>query len=315
MLGEHMAQPAPKPRRVRIWPLVALGTALFFLFGGLGYYLASLFSLPGVDFPIPGIEGRLEPLNLLVIGSDQRQKEPGRADTLMVVFLDPELDRVSVLSIPRDTLAHVPGHGQTKIAHAHAYGGPELAMKAVEELLGIPIDHYLEVNFEGFIAAVDALGGVEIEVDQRMYYPQEGINLKPGRQRLNGKDALAFVRFRGYPEGDIERIRHQQEFLLALAEEALGWKGLLKSPQLVQTLYSCVRTDLSLAKILTLAKGIRDLTPQNVYVALLPGTPSYVHGVSYWVPDYSKLKATLAELQGSSSNPHHAQAKEPEKGI
>lgn len=314
-MGEDfLAQPASRPRRrVRPWSLVALVLLVFFSFGALGYYLAGLFALQPVKVPFPGIGVAMKPMNILVMGSDQRKNEPSRADTLMLVFLDPAADHIGVLSIPRDTYAYVPGYGETKIAHAHAYGGPELAMEAVEGLLGVPVDHYVEVNFDGFAAIVDTLGGIEIDVDRRMYYPEEGINLKPGRQRLNGKDALAFVRFRGYPEGDIERIRHQQRFLMALVDEALSLKGILKSPELIQKLYTYVKTDLSLGEMLTLAKALRGLDSGSVSMAMLPGTPRYLNGVSYWVPDPAEVQATLASLKAPPPA-SQAQAKEENLG-
>ncbi|MGB9886592.1 MAG: LCP family protein [Moorellales bacterium] len=297
-------------RRLRVWPLIVLLALAFFASGGLGYYLASVSSLSPLVVPIPGVTNRPQPMNLLVLGVDRRETERGRADTLMLVFLDPAAGRVGVLSLPRDTYVVVPGHGRTKLAHAHAYGGPELAVETVEGLLGVPVDHYLEVDFASFVRLVDLLGGVEIEVPQRMYYPPEGIDLKPGRQRLNGEDALALVRFRNYPEGDIGRIRQQQRFLLALMDQMVSLRGVLKSPQLLQELYGLVKTDLSWTELLSLAKVFSDLEGSHLSLALLPGTPDYINGVSYWIPDTERLRSTLAELQNPPTA-NQAQAKEP----
>lgn len=311
-MGEdYLAQPEPrtKQRRLRVWPLVSLILLVFFSFGTLGYYLAGLLAFVPVDVSLPGFGAAVEKMNILVIGSDQRKNEPSRADTLMLVMADANAPHVGVLSIPRDTYLNVPGHGETKVAHAHAYGGPDLAVQTVEAFLGVPVDHYLEINFEGFAAIVDTLGGIELDVERRMYYPEEGINLKAGRQRLNGKDALAFVRFRDYPEGDIERIRHQQRFLLALADEALSLKGILKSPRLLQELYTYVKTDLSLNEMLSLAKALRNLRPEQVSLALLPGEPRYLHGVSYWMADPAEVQTVLASLQQAPGGTE-AQAKE-----
>jgi len=282
---------------------------VFLVFGGLGYYLASLTVVSPLGVRIPGVASRPQPMNLLVLGVDRRENERGRADTLMLVFLDPATSRVGVLSLPRDTYVQVPGRGRTKLAHAHAYGGAELAAETVEGLLGVPVDHYLEVDFAGFERLVDLLGGVEIEVPQRMYRPEEGIDLRPGKQRLDGEDALAFVRFRDYPEGDIERIRMQQRFLLALVDQAVSLRNLLRSPQLLQQIYALVETDLPMGDLLSLAKIFSNLENYDLSLALLPGKPSYINGVSYFLPDTEQIRPTLAELQSPPSG-NQAQAKE-----
>ena len=105
---------------------------------------------------------------------------------------------------------------QDKINHAMAYGGIPLILDSVENLLNIKIDHYVKVNFDGFINVIDALGGVNIEVPCRMYKPLEAIDLLPGYQTLSGSEALAFVRWRGDGTGDYGRIERQQEFLTAV---------------------------------------------------------------------------------------------------
>lgn len=311
--GNCLARPAPKARRKKKWwPLVLLVLAVFLGSGSLGFAVAGRMATMGMDptglIP-PGLAGWTQPTTILVMGSDQRKDEAARADTLMLVWLDPKVPRIGVLSIPRDTYAQVPGHGYTKINHARVYGGPSMSVNAVEGLLGVPVDHYLDVNFEGFAAIVDALGGIELDVERRMYYPAEGINLKPGRQILNGKDALGFVRFRNYPEGDIERIRHQEKFLLALADQALSLKGVMKSPQLIESLYAHVKTDMSLTDMLALAKAMRNLDSSQISLAMLPGEPQYKEGISYWIADPKEILEAVTDLETPPAS-NEAQAKE-----
>jgi len=174
---------------------------------------------PGLTTPRPavGIVQRLrEPfpgrtrINVLLLGSDDLDNI-GRSDTIMVLSLNPRLKHVAVLSIPRDSRVEVPGHGLDKINSAYAYGGVELAQKTVEQFLGVHIDYYAQVDFNAFVEAVDELGGVDIDVPdpfgtgkgmvKHTYY--ESINLKPGYQHLDGKQALQFARYRD--DSDIER--------------------------------------------------------------------------------------------------------------
>ena len=127
-----------------------------------------------------------------------------------------------MLSIPRDSRVKIDGHGWDKINHAYAYGGSKLSKSVVEKLLGIPIEYTVVMNFQGFVRMIDALGGVTIDVEKRMYYsdPYDDdrglyIDLHPGVQKLNGKAAIEYVRYRD-EEGDIGRVARQQKFLTAL---------------------------------------------------------------------------------------------------
>lgn len=287
-----------KKRRLHVLHLVFLVLIVFLGFAYLGFYLAGNFhgsqALVGFN-PLPTILKR-EPVNILILGVDQRRNEPSRADTILVAFVDPRVPQVNLLSIPRDTYTNVPGVGMTKINHAHAYGGPELTMEVVEALLGVPVNRYVEVNFEGFARIIDILGGIELEVDRRMYYPPEGIDLKPGRQVLNGENALAFVRFRGYPEGDIGRIEHQQQFLLALADQILQARNLLRLPELVTEVRKNVRTNMELTEMVSLAQSLKDMPAGSLLTRTLPGEPRYIRQVSYWVPDTEKLERVVQQF-------------------
>jgi LCP family protein required for cell wall assembly len=139
-------------------------------------------------------------VNILLLGIDARNGETiSRSDTIILASIDPELKRVAMVSIPRDTkISGSSAGGMDKINAANVIGGPQLAVSKVEELMGEKIDYYIEVDFKGFKQIIDTVGGVDINVDQKMYKPSEGINLKPGQQRLDGDGALAFVRYRDY---------------------------------------------------------------------------------------------------------------------
>ncbi|MCX5973770.1 MAG: LCP family protein, partial [Coprothermobacterota bacterium] len=152
-------------------------------------------TLPAIPTPAfaPG-----ERLNLLFVGSDARPYEiaagfDARADTLLFVSLDPAMPKAFVVSIPRDSLVEIPGYGLDKINAALAYGGISLLTETVAQLLHQSIQYYVALHFESFARVVDILGGVELNVETRMYYPKEGIDLYPGLQQLNGEQSLAFV--------------------------------------------------------------------------------------------------------------------------
>jgi LCP family protein required for cell wall assembly len=179
------------------------------------------------SIPIPDIENELDkvdpgsPQTILVLGSDRRfgdGKIPPRSDTIIVVRLDPDKNATAILSIPRDLRVDIPGHGRDKINAAYAEGGPRLTVRTVKQLLMLPISHVVNVNFGGFQRAVNRLGCVYVDIDRRYFNANGGpggyatIDLKPGYQKLCGKDSLDFVRYR-HTDDDFVRAARQQEFL------------------------------------------------------------------------------------------------------
>ena len=178
--------------------------------------------------PIPGIENELDevepgsPQTILVLGSDRRygqsKGEPPRSDTIIVVRLDPDKKATAVMSIPRDLKVEIPGVGTGKINSAYSVGGPKRTVQTIKELLGIPISHVVNVNFNGFQRAVNRLGCVYVDIDRRYFNDRGGpggyatIDLKPGYQRLCGSDSLDYVRYR-HTDDDFVRAARQQDFL------------------------------------------------------------------------------------------------------
>ena len=167
-----------------------------------------------------------EPENILIIGSDKRASEPedpGRSDTTLLLRLDPEENAIALMSIPRDLKVEIPGYGTDKFNAAFAYGGPKLTLQVVKELTGLPINHVVNVDYLGFVRAVDAIDCVYVDVDRRYFHSNEGgaapeqyaeINVQPGYQLLCGKKALQYVRYR-HTDTDLVRAARQQDFLSA----------------------------------------------------------------------------------------------------
>ncbi|SDF66616.1 LCP family protein [Sporolituus thermophilus] len=240
-------------------------------------------------------------INIAVLGVDERSDDVGRSDTLFVVSVDPDSKDVALLSIPRDTRVKTPGHGWDKINHAYAEGGHQLTLRTLEELLGIPIDYYVLINFAGFYKIVDAVGGVTIDVEKRMYYedPYDNlvIDLKPGVQRMDGKTAIQYVRYRD-AEGDLGRIERQQKFIKAMLNEVTSPLVITRVPSIIREVNSVIKTDMTTAEMLNLAKLLNDAAKHGLKTDIVPGKPAYIDDISYWLPDIVALREHVAQVQG-----------------
>ena len=240
--------------------------------------------------------------NIVVMGCDIRKDDVGRSDTLFVAMLDKNNKNATLLSVPRDTRVKIKGHGWDKINAAFAYGGHKLTQETVQDFLGIKLNNYVVVDFQGFKGLVDAVGGVDIIVEKRMYYydPYANfeIDLKPGKQHLDGKTAMQYVRYRD-EEGDIGRIRRQQKFMMALYQEIASKNIIAKVPGVSKQIMSMVKTDLSLKEMVELGNVMRDMMEKDgMKMSMVPGEPEYIDGISYWIPDVTKLRQQMAEMQG-----------------
>lgn len=212
--------------------------------------------------------------NIVVLGVDERpsEEDTGRSDTLFVVMLDSDNNNVSLLSVPRDTRVKIPGYGWDKINHAFAFGGHKLTQQTTEELLGIRINNYVMIDFKGFKGLVDAIGGVDIEVEKPMSYYDEWdgftIDLAPGMQHMDGDKAIQYVRYRD-EEGDIGRIRRQQKFLKAVYSKVTSVEIIPKLPALVEQANKMVDTDLSIGDMMDLAQALHGMM-ENRAACTLP---------------------------------------------
>ena len=249
-----------------------------------------LANAPGSDL------GNSKILSILVMGVDQRDpNEAARADVTALVAINLETKSINMISIPRDTRAAIADTKMIrKINYAHSSGGADRMVRTVENLLGVPVHYYMETNFEGFANCIDILGGLDYNVEQRMYLPLEGIDLQPGQQVLDGKSALSYVRWRGDAQADIGRIARQQQFLTALLDKSLRLTTLPKIPSLVSALQANLKTDLSLAQMAALAKefvGVDDLQMQTMTLPGVPDNENY--GASYWILDEKACKTII----------------------
>ncbi len=239
-------------------------------------------------------------INTLVIGYDKgsNKGESGycRSDVMMLVCLQEKEKKAVVLSIPRDTKVELPGHGTQKINAAHSFGGPAGAIDAVKALTGLDVNHYIEMNFNGFEKIVNAIGGVPIHLNTAINDPHAGY-LPAGDLLLDGWQALVLVRSRNLPNGDIDRIQSQHAFLKALMNKVETMKSVWKAKQLVDIVSANCEMDYSAGQLTNLAEELRGFKISNVQFVTLAGTSPYIGGVSYFVADMPLLADTVTQIK------------------
>ena len=286
---------------------------------------AKAFNQAGIatgDLRVPALT---RPVNILVLGtkvlsSDVSNPPPGSqglsydptinsleglSDTMLLLRFDPAAQRLVALSIPRDTRTWVEGGGITKINEANATGGPASAARSVSQLLGgVGIDRYVRINVHGVGKLIDALGGVTVYVPQDLHYQDNTqhlyINLKQGKQHLNGDTALQFLRFRYDQYGDIGRIQRQQMLMRSLMEQTLKPATVLKLPQFLSIIQSHLDTNLSVEELIALAGFASKIDRAKVEMLLLPGdfSTSGQYEASYWLPNPTKIGTLMNQYFG-----------------
>lgn len=247
-----------------------------------------------------------QPVSLLLIGVDQRKGDVGRADALMVVTLNPSRKTVKVLNIPRDSktrLMFSDGTGrEDKINHAYSLGnGIPSTVRTVEHFLSLPIHHYVKVNFSGFRRVVDLFGGVDVEVSHSFSY--KGHQFKKGPMRLNGSQALAYVRDRT-GGSDYDRHKRQQQVMKSLWKKGTQWSTLLKMDDLYHVFQHHVTTDLSLQDTWRLFRTLRQIREENVEVLHLSGTDQ-------WTPHYYMIVPEKERRRVGQALRKHLELKSP----
>jgi LCP family protein required for cell wall assembly len=288
--------------------LVGVATHLDeYLLPGNELNVGILAQLPGVDKgDVPEAASIQQRINVLLLGLDRRPDEPPgspiRTDTIAILSIDPYSNTAGVLSIPRDTWVEIPdGRGgfleerinaaytlaQTGVVF-HREGPPGLVKETIVHNFGIPIDHYVVLDFVDFIRVIDTLGGIEIDVPEYVYDPayQEcytcpamAVTFRPGRQHMDGHLALAYGRIR-YGSNDFERIERQQQVMRATFRKAMDL-GLLMDPGRLKSLYSQFRssvdTDVSLPRALGLALKVRQIPEERIKtMSLAPAMRDYI---------------------------------------
>jgi LCP family protein required for cell wall assembly len=225
--------------------------------------------------------------NILLVGSDSRSgvTEGSRSDVIILVHTNPANNYMSMLSLPRDLHVEVEGYGSRKLNYSYAVGGPGLLIKTVQQVTGIDIDHYMEVDFKAFSDMTDKLGGVYLEVDrqytQLKTVEEKRIKLDPGYQLMNGTQALTYVRFRYDLNADFGRMARQQRYLNALRQQAMGWDLGTKFTGLVGSFLDNVTTDIGTNDFMKLALWGIKLDGQRMRQVVLRGVNKMSGGVTF----------------------------------
>lgn len=246
-------------------------------------------------------------MNFLVVGVDNGsgdeddQNDPRRTDTMFVVHYNYKDKKYDVISIPRDTKVQINGKDQ-KVNAAHAIGKIPLAVKTVEKLLNIKIDHYVKIDTVGFRKFIDTIGGIDVIVDRDMVYddPSQDLHINLNQsdqpQHLNGSEAEGFIRWRknnnggGYAEGDIGRIKHMQGFFSTIVDKLQSPTIITKIPGILSIFPKYVETDLNATDIMKFAMSLVKTQKENIKYHVVPGEAKYENGISYYFYDNSKNK-------------------------
>ncbi|MPM01061.1 Transcriptional regulator LytR [bioreactor metagenome] len=267
-----------------------------------------------------------DPINILVLGMDigdvdnQGNKSGRRSDTIMVLNYNPNTKKVHVVSIPRDTLVEIDAYLDSgeyrrywKINTAYVLGGEEEIKTHVEDLLGINLNYIVEVDYTAFRSIVDALGGIEMKIEQDMFYDDDEqnlhINFKAGETvLLDGKKAEEFFRWRknndgsGGDEGDLGRINNQHQFISKVINKALSPSIVFKAPKILEAISQNVDTNIPAKNLISLGMKIMRLKPADIIMTTLQGEPEYIYGESFLIADKETNRELINALNAESTS-------------
>jgi len=294
--------PPPPQKRKRRWSglqkslIALLVVAVLGVFGAVAYVVwteGKIDRIPGSELLSLTAAGS-EPQNFLIVGTDDRSNLPDewddkfgdfagkRTDVIMVGHLVPG-ERIQLLSIPRDLKASIPGHGTNRINAAYVFGGPDLLVETVQQETGIPINHYVEIDFGGFGKVVDSLGGVTMDFPAAARDGKSGLEVEAGTQTLNGEMAVAYARSRRYEVyenggwtgtsgGDIARTQRQQEILVRLFDQVTSPSSAFNLPTFLPVFADQITADegLSLGLMTDLGRAALGLRSGDIERATLP---------------------------------------------
>lgn len=295
-------------KKKKKWPWIVGILGVLILIGGvylLIVYMSFTSTLKEIHSPIEREvsdmrvdEVQLEkkqPFSVLMLGVDEREGDAGRSDTIIVMTVNPNDKSTKMVSIPRDTYTKIVGKGSMdKINHAYAFGGIEMSMETVENLLDIPIDYVVQVNMEGFEDIVDAVGGVN--VNNTLDFSVREYDYPKGNITLNGEKALAYVRMRYEdPNGDFGRQNRQKQVIQAVMSEGASVKSLVNYRSIFNALGANVQTNMTFNEMMDVQKNYRDVVGTVDQLYFEKGTGGKLDdGVWY----YNMNETELAEKQG-----------------
>jgi polyisoprenyl-teichoic acid--peptidoglycan teichoic acid transferase len=239
-----------------------------------------------------------KPLNILLMGVDERAGDKGRSDTLILMQLNPENNSMTMLSIPRDTRVEIAGHGKMdKINHSYAFGGTKMTVETVENFLDLKLDYYIKVNMEALSEIVDALGG--ITVNNNLTWSDEGFYKKgyvynKGEITLDGPKTIGYVRMRHMDnKGDFGRQDRQRQVINAIVDKGASISSINKVDNILEVLGDRVKTNMTFEEMKDIQKGYSSAR-KNKKTLNLQGNGTKINGTYYWLP-FDESVTTIKE--------------------
>ncbi|SDQ24718.1 LCP family glycopolymer transferase [Virgibacillus salinus] len=298
-------------KKKRKWPywvggvivalLLIVGTYLFYIYDKVGDTVDVMHEPlardenPDRQKELNSLFNKNNSINILLLGVDERENDKGRSDTMILMSLNPQINSMKMLSIPRDTYVDIPDRGMDKINHAYAFGGVGLSVQTVENNFDVPIHFYVKVNMEGFKQGIDALGGVTITNDRA--FSQGGVDFPTGEINLNGEEALKYIRMRkGDPRGDIGRNERQRSVIKAAIGEAASFSSITKITDILGILGGNVKTDLNMDQMQTLFSDYRQ-TRNNIDTMEISGSGQMIENIWYYIVPDEEMNRVQTEIQ------------------
>lgn len=307
-----------KRRRLRKWPLFVLIPLVLLLgvFGYGAYLYTKADSVISESYEDDGreksplrdakVDPTIDNVSVLIMGIDSNEHrdnaDNARTDALLLATFNKDEKSVNLVSIPRDSYVYIPEVGyHDKITHAHAFGGHRATIETVETLLDIPVDYYVKLNFHAFVEVIDALGGIEVDVpyefkESDSMDKRDSIHLKPGRQVVNGEEALALARTRKL-DNDVERGKRQMEIIKAVVDKAVSVNSVLNYDDLLVAVGDNMTTNMTFSDMKTFISYGASLTSNNIETHTLEGYDYQPGSTYYYALDEPALQETKAELQ------------------
>ncbi|WP_272031519.1 LCP family protein [Oceanobacillus kimchii] len=241
-------------------------------------------------------------VNILLLGVDERDGDLGRSDTMILLSINPNTDKMIMLSIPRDTYVNIPGRGMDKINHAYPFGiiddigGPDLSVQTVEETFNLSIHSYIRVNMEGFQQGIDAVGGVTVNNAQA--FSSSGYSFQEGQITLDGQEALEYIRMRKQDNrGDLGRNDRQRQVIQAAMNEAASFSSITKAGEILDILGNNVQTDLDMDKLQTLLTNYAGAR-NNITTMEIEGHGETINGIWYYIVSDGEINRINSEITG-----------------
>lgn len=243
------------------------------------------------------ITSKKEPISTLILGVDERDGDSGRSDTMIVLTVNPTLETTKMLSIPRDTYTEIIGKGfKDKINHAYSFGGMEMSVKSVENLLNIPVDYVVKVNMESFVDIIDIVGGITVE--NMLAFNYDGENFPAGQLEMDGEKSLKYVRMRyDDPSGDFGRQNRQKQVIRGVLQESMSLNTVWNYKSIFEAVEKNIELNIVFEDLLRIRKNYGGSFKQIEQLYMNNGTSMMKNQIYYYLPDESELQDIQENLK------------------